>query len=91
MLVPRSIALVQLLIIAGIAVLSFTFKKRALNILYRLAALIFATSIFLGGKQITHRQMPLALIFGAVCVLVAWAIDRLRAYHRRATSQGAIG
>jgi hypothetical protein len=90
-LVPRSIAFVQLLIIAGVTVLSFTFKKRPLNILDRIALLIFATSIFLGGEQTTHRQMPFALIVGAVCVLVAWAIDRLRMNHRRTTAQRAIG
>src|SRR5262249_42867876 len=88
---PRSIGFVQLVIIAGVTVLSFTFKKRPLNIFDRIALLIFAASIFLGGEQTTRRQMPYALIFGAVCVLIAWAIDRLRMAQERVPSHEASG
>lgn len=81
-LVPRSTGFVQLVVIAGVTGLSFTFKKRPLHILDRIALLVFAASIFLGGEQEAHRQMPFALFFGAVCVLLAWTINRLRISHR---------
>lgn len=77
-LIPRWIALVQLLVIAGVTVLSFTFKKRTLNIVDRIALLAFAASIFVGGDEATRQELPLALIVGGVCVLAAWAYDRLQ-------------
>lgn len=79
-LIPRWIALVQLLVIVGVTALSFTFKKRPLNILDRVALLAFAASIYPGGDEVWHRKMPLALIVGGACVLAAWAYDRAR--HR---------
>jgi len=77
-LIPRSIALVQLVVIVSVTALSFTFKKRLLNVLDRVALLAFAASIYLGGEEETQQKMPLALIIGGACVFVAWATDRLR-------------
>jgi len=81
-LIPRPIALVQLVVIAGVTALSFTFKKRPLNIVDRIALLAFAASIFVGGDEITRKELPLALIAGGLCVLAAWAYDRLRRRRR---------
>jgi putative Ca2+/H+ antiporter (TMEM165/GDT1 family) len=77
-LIPRWIALVQLVVITGVTVLSFTFKNRRLNILDRIALLAFAASIYVGGEEATRQQLPLALIVGGVCVVAAWAYDRLQ-------------
>jgi hypothetical protein len=77
-LIPRWIALVQLVVIALVAALSFTFKKRPLNIVDRIALLAFAASILVGGYEATRQELPLALIVGGVCVLAAWAYDRVR-------------
>lgn len=77
-LIPRSVAFVQLVVIAGVTLLSFTFKKRPLNILDRIALLAFAASIYPGGDEVWHQKMPLALIIGGVCVMAAWGYDRLR-------------
>jgi hypothetical protein len=77
-LIPRWIALVQLLVIAGVTALSFTFKKRPLNIVDRIALIAFAASIFVGGDEAIRQRLPLALIVGGVCVLAAWAYDRVR-------------
>jgi hypothetical protein len=83
-LIPRWIALVQLVVIAVVTALSFTFKKRLLKIVDRIALLAFAASLFVGGDEATRHELPLALIVGGVCVLVAWAYDRIR----RRVSQG---
>jgi hypothetical protein len=72
--------LVQLAVIAAVTALSFTFKKRPLNIVDRIALLAFAASIFVGGNEATRQELPLALIVGGVCVLAAWGYDRLQ--HR---------
>lgn len=77
-LIPRWIALVQLVVIGGVTLLSFTFKKRRLNIVDRIALLVFAASIFVGGDEGIRKELPLALIVGGVCILAAWAYDRLR-------------
>jgi hypothetical protein len=77
-LIPRWIALVQLAVIAGVTALSFTFKKRALNIVDRIALVAFAASIFVGGNEAIRQKLPLALIVGGVCMLAAWAYDRLQ-------------
>jgi chromate transport protein ChrA len=77
-LIPRWIALVQLAVIAVVAALSFTFKKRPLNIVDRIALLAFAASIFVGGDEATRQELPLALIVGGVCVLAAWAYDHVQ-------------
>lgn len=77
-LIPRWIALVQLVVIAGVTILSFTFKRRPLKLVDRIALLVFATSIFVGGDQATRQELPLALIIGGICVLAAWAYDLLR-------------
>jgi hypothetical protein len=77
-LIPRWIALVQFVVIAVVTALSFTFKKRTLNIVDRIALLVFAASIFVGGSEATRQELPLALIIGGACVLIAWAYDRVR-------------
>lgn len=77
-LIPRSIALVQLVVIAGVAGLSFAFKTRPLNLVDRAALLVFTASIYLGGKEVLQGKVPIALIVGGICVLTAWAIDRFR-------------
>lgn len=77
-LIPRWIALVQLVVIAAVTGLSFTFKKRPLNFLDRIALLAFAASIFVGGGEVTRRELPVALVVGGVCVLAAWAYERVR-------------
>ena len=79
--VPRLIALVQLVVIAAVTALSFTFKGRLLNILDRIALLAFAASIYLGGEEATRKKVPFALIAGALCVLFAWAVHRLNQNH----------
>lgn len=76
--IPRWIALIQLAVIAGVTALSFTFKRRALNIVDRIALLAFAASIYVGWDEATRQELPLALIVGGVCVLAAWAYDRMR-------------
>ena len=90
-LIPRWIALVQLVVIAVVAALSFTFKKRPLNIVDRIALLAFAASIFVGGDEATRQEPPLALIVGGVCVLAAWAYDRLRGRRRRGDGSSRPG
>lgn len=77
-LIPHWIALVQLVVIAGVTALSFTFKKRPLNFVDRIALLAFAASILVGGDEATRKELPLALIVGGVCVLAAWAYERVR-------------
>lgn len=85
-LIPRWIALVQLVVIAGVTALSFTFKKRPLNIVDRIALLAFAASIFVGGDEATRQELPLALIVGGVCVLAAWAYERVRRRPQHSSS-----
>jgi hypothetical protein len=85
-LIPRWIAFLQLVVIAGVTALSFTFKKRPLNIVDRIALLAFAASIYVGGDEATRQQLPLALIVGGVCVLAAWAYDRLQRRRRAGDS-----
>ena len=77
-LIPRWIGLVQLVVIAGVTALSFTFKKRPLNIVDRIALLAFAASILVGGDEATRQELPLALIVGGLCILAAWVYDRVR-------------
>jgi len=77
-LVPRWIAFSQLVVFAGVTVLSFTFKKRPLHFVDRIALLAFAASIYVGGDEATRQQLPLALIVGGACVFAAWAYDRLQ-------------
>jgi hypothetical protein len=86
-LIPRWISLVQLVVIAGVTALSFTFKKRPLKIVDRIALLAFAASIVVGGDEATRQELPLALIIGGVCVLAAWAYDRVR---RRPENSGVL-
>lgn len=74
-LIPRSVAFVQLVVITVVTLLSFTFKKRPLNIVDRIALLAFAASIYAGGDEATRQELPLALVVGGVCVLAAWGYD----------------
>jgi hypothetical protein len=89
--IPRLIAFVQLVVIAGVTALSFTFKKRPLNILDRIALLAFAASIYAGGDEATRQELPLALIVGGVCVLAAWAYDRLQRRRRNTPREKYTG
>ena len=77
-LIPHWIALVQLVVVAGVTALSFSFKRRPLNIVDRLALLAFTASIYVGGGDAHHQKLPLALIAGGLCVLAAWAYERMR-------------
>ncbi len=81
-LIPHWIALVQFLVVVGVTALSFTFKNRPLNIVDRIAFIAFAASIFVGGREVTRQRLPLALIVGGVCVLAAWAYDRVRRHSK---------
>ncbi len=64
--IPRWVALVQLVVIGAVTALSFSFKKRPLNIVDRIALLAFAASIFVGGNEATRQELPLGLIVGGV-------------------------
>jgi len=77
--IPRWISSIQLIVVAGVMVLSFTFKNRPLNILDRLALLVFTASIFYGGMEATRQEVPLALIVGGLCIFFVWLVDRLKA------------
>ena len=77
-LIPRWIALVQFVVVAAVTALSFTFKGRPLNVVDRIALLAFAASIGVGGYEVARQQLPLALIGGGLCVLAAWAYNRVR-------------
>ena len=87
--IPRWIALVQLAVVSGVAVLSFAFAKRPLKILDRLALLIFCVSIFIGGDEATRQKLPVALIVGGACVLAAWAYDYARRRRRGTSDSGS--
>jgi hypothetical protein len=76
--IPRWIAFIQLLVIVGVTAISSTLKERPLSTIDRFALLTFAASIYLGGEEVTQQKMPFALIVGGICVLIAWAIDRLK-------------
>lgn len=84
-LIPRWIGLVQFIVIVGVTLLSFTFKKRPFNLVDRIALLVFAASIFVGGDEATRKEIPFALIAGGICVLAAWAYDRMQ--HRPGSTQ----
>jgi len=81
-LIPRWIAFLQLVVIAGVTALSFTFKKRSLNIVDRIALLAFAASIYVGGNEATRQEFPLALLVGGACVLAAWGYDEVQRRRR---------
>jgi hypothetical protein len=84
--IPHWVAFVQLVVVAGVAALSFTFKNRPLNFVDRVALLVFAASIIVGGGEATRQELPLASIVGGVCVLIAWAYNRLQCRHRSTPS-----
>ncbi len=80
--ISRSIGLVQLIVVAGVTALSFTFKTRFLTFIDRIGLLVFAASIYVGGSEVLDQKMPVALAVGAGCVLLAWAINRYRPKHK---------
>jgi hypothetical protein len=88
-LVPRWIALIQLVVIVVVTVLSFTFKRRSLGILDRIALLAFAASIYVGGVEAAKQKVPLALIAGGAFVIAAWATDWFRRKRQRSVAMEA--
>jgi len=76
-LIPRSTATIHLLVTTGVTILSLTFKNRRLTALDRFALLAFVVSFFWGA--VDPRLASLKLLVGGCCVLLAWAIDRLKA------------
>lgn len=85
-LIPHWISLVQLVVIASVAAVSFTLKKRPLNLVDRIALLVFAASIYVGGGEAHRQQLPVALIAGGLCVLAAWAFHRMRPQAQNGSS-----
>jgi hypothetical protein len=75
--VPTSTALTRVLVFGVIAVLGFTFKKRKLTVVDRIALLIFVSAFFWGA--VDSHLASLKSLAGASCVVGAWAIDRVGA------------
>lgn len=75
-IVPRSTGIVYFLVLAGVTAVSFSFKKRSLNLLDRMALLAFVASILWTG--VARSFATIAPVAGALCVLAAWATDRLK-------------
>jgi len=79
-LVPRHYAVIMTLLIAGSAVVSFTFTKRELKLVDRVALFTFIVCFF-WTPMVRHLTLvPLAIGFTAL--LGAWAYDRVQ--RRRA-------
>lgn len=89
-LVPRAIAFIQLVVVAAVTALSFSFKQRPLTVLDRVALLAFAASIFLGGEQAIQRKVPFALLAGGACIFIAWTVARLRRNHHATREAGVL-
>jgi len=70
------IAAIHLLVTSGVTVLTLTFKSRHLSMIDRVALLAFVVTFF--WQAVDSRFASLKLVGGALCVLVAWAINRLR-------------
>ncbi len=70
------IAAIHLLVTSGVTVLTLTFKSRHLSMIDRAALLAFVVSFF--WQAVDSRFASLKLVGGALCVLVAWVINRLR-------------
>jgi hypothetical protein len=69
-------AAIHLLVTSGVTVLTLTFKSRHLSMTDRVALLAFVAAFF--WQAVDSRFASLKLVGGAFCVLVAWAINRLR-------------
>lgn len=77
--VGHSTAIIHLVVTTGVTVLALTFKNRRLTVLDRFALLAFVVSFFWGAVE--QRFASVKLIVGACCILIAWAIDRLKTDH----------
>ncbi len=83
--VPRLYAVIMTLLIAGSAVVSFTFTKRKLGLPDRIALFAFVFCFF-WTPMVSHLTLvPLGIGFS--CLVGAWAYDRLR--RRRGHSRGS--
>jgi hypothetical protein len=80
-LIPRRIAFVQLVAIISVTAVSFTLKNRPLTLLDRVALLIFAVSVYIGGQEVSVGNIPVTLIGGSLCVMIAWALGRFKMAH----------
>ncbi len=78
--VGRTEAMIMIMLYVVSAVVSFTFTKRGLKILDRVALFAFVLCFF--GQAVVPRLMLLALGIGTGCLAAAWAYDR---YQRRPT------
>jgi len=74
--VSHATAIVHLIVTTGVTLLTLTFKNRRLTVLDRFALLAFVVSFFWGA--VDHRFASVKLVIGACCILVAWAVDRLK-------------
>lgn len=81
--VPRLYAVIMALLIAGSAVVSFTFTRRRLTLPDRIALFAFAFCFF-WTPMVSHLTLvPLGIGFS--CLIGAWAYDRFR--RRRGHTQ----
>jgi hypothetical protein len=67
-------AIVHLLVMGGVAILTLTFKGRGLSIFDKASLVAFVGMFF--WQAVDHRFAELKLIGSALCVLLAWIIDR---------------
>jgi len=74
--VSATTAGIHLLVSAGVAVLTLTFKNRKLSLVDRAALLAFVGVFF--WQVVDHRFAEVKLVSGALCILIAWTIDRWR-------------
>jgi len=81
--VPRDVALVSTLLLAGSSVVSLHFHGRRLNVMDRLALLLFVASLVWGSVS---KLAVASLTLGLVALLLAWARNHVQA--RRASNSG---
>jgi hypothetical protein len=74
--VSAATAGVHLLVTAGVAILTLTFKSRRLSVVDRAALLAFIGAFL--WQAVDHRFAELKMISGGLCILLAWTIDRWR-------------
>jgi hypothetical protein len=72
----QGMALGLMLFFAASTALALTFVARKLNVVDRIAVLVFLSSIF--WQAATGRIVVLALAAGFCALLVAWSYDRIR-------------
>ena len=85
--ISRPDALIATLLLATSTALSVSFTSRKLNMLDRLAFLIYASCIFWGA--VDHRvTLPVQMGVATFCLFFAWAYDRMR--HRRGDKRQAV-